>query len=104
MLNVNDVLHNNVPILNFHSFEKFAIKSLMSKYVSNDWLTTVSIKPKLEFYQQYKTTFEPANYCKIMLTRKQRSLIAKIRLVVFPINLELGRYNSIPRNERYCQV
>ena len=39
-----------------------------------------------------------------MLTRKQRSLITKIRLGVFPINLELGRYNSIPRNERYCPV
>ena len=39
-----------------------------------------------------------------MLTRKQRSLIAKICLGVFPINLKLGRYNSIPRNERYCPV
>ena len=60
MLNVNDVLQNNLPILNFHSFEKFAIKSLMSKYVSNDWLTTVSIKPKLELYQQYNTDIWPS--------------------------------------------
>ena len=43
MLTVNDVLQNNVPILNFHSFETFSIALLMFKYVSDNWLTTVSI-------------------------------------------------------------
>ena len=39
-----------------------------------------------------------------MLKGSQRSLIARLRLGIFPINLELGRYNNIPRDERWCPV
>ena len=39
-----------------------------------------------------------------MLKRWQRSLLAKLRLGVFPINLELGRYSGMPRQERWCTL
>ena len=36
------------------------------------------------------------------LKRAQRSLLAKLRLGMLPINIELGRYNGTPREERWC--
>ena len=39
-----------------------------------------------------------------MLKRSQRSLIARLRLGILSINLELGRYNTIPRDESWCPV
>ena len=45
------------------------------------------------------------NYCKVVIKRNQRSLIARLRLGILPINLQLGRsYNKIPREERWCPV
>ena len=32
------------------------------------------------------------------------SLLGKLRLGVFSINLELGRFKQIPRNERWCPL
>ena len=57
--------------------------------------------PKLETYSFYKRQYEKESYCEVMLKRWQRSLLAKLRLGIFPINLELGRYNGIPRQERW---
>ena len=44
------------------------------------------------------------NYCSMHLTRGQRSVIAKLRLGILPINIELGRYNGIERGLRMCNI
>ena len=36
--------------------------------------------------------------------RSQRSHIAKLRLGILPINVELGRYRRKPREERLCEL
>ena len=51
----------------------------------------------IKIYSFYKREFERESYCEIMLKRWQRSLLAKLRLGFFPVNLELG----IPRQERW---
>ena len=38
----------------------------------------------LELYRQYKNTAIQESYCKVSLKRGQRSVLAKIRLGVFP--------------------
>ena len=38
------------------------------------------------------------------MTRSQRSLIAKLRLGILPINIETGRYSGLPRDERFCPL
>ena len=45
-----------------------------------------------------------ANYGSVNLKRSQRALIAKLRLGIFPINIELGRYRGIPQDERLCPI
>ena len=76
---------------------------LMQQY-ENTWINQIILKPKLELYRQYKNTPSQESYCKVSLKRGQRSVLAKIRLGVFPINLELGRYSGIPREERWCAI
>ena len=39
---------------------------------------------------------------KIIIPRQHRSALAKFRCGVAPLNLEIGRYNRIPENERVC--
>ena len=67
----------------------------------NMWLINVNNKPKLHPYGIFQNTYETENYCTIGLKRGQRSLLAKLRLGTLPINIELGRYNGTPRNERW---
>ena len=76
----------------------------MKNYINNEWLPMLSLKPKLYLYHQHKACYKQENYCKLALKRSQRSVLAKLCLGVFPINLELGRYNGTPRDERWCPV
>ena len=49
-----------------------------------------------------KNEISLANYCSVNLKLSQKALIAKLRLGIFPINIELGR--EIPRDERLCPI
>ena len=70
----------------------------------HQWSLTVESKAKLHYYQKIKIKFSVENYCNVKLNRSQRSLLAKFRLGMFPINVELGRYKRIPREERICPI
>ena len=94
-----DVFTNNVPVIN----QKLIKGALMSEHTLS-WKKSLLHKTKLEIYQKYKVLYRCKDYCKINLRISQRSLIAKMRLGVFPINLETGRYNNVPRLERYCDM
>ena len=60
--------------------------------------------PKLKLYCKLKDTMTLEKYCSIHLTLGQRSLLAKLRLGVLPIEVELGRYNGTQRELRTCKV
>ena len=76
---------------------------LMADY-SPQWSTLIQQKPKLYYYKQIKNEYKAENYCYINLKKFQRSLLAKFRLGMFPINIELGRYQRIPREQRFCPL
>ena len=97
-INATDAFENNVPIVNFKQFSIYVNNTLMNIYFADIWSETIRSKPKLDLYRQHKLYIKEENYCKVMLKRSQRSLIARLRLGIFPINLELGRYNNIPRD------
>ena len=68
------------------------------------WLRLVQSKPKLYLYETFKLEYSTENYCLLNMSKYQRSLIAKLRLGVLPINIEIGRYSGLPREERYCPL
>ena len=98
-----DVLERNVPIVNSKQFYKYAEQQLLSHYNST-WSLTVESKSKLRFHKMCKNEISVANYCSVNLKRSQRGLIAKLRLGIFRINIELGRYHGISRDERLCPI
>ena len=77
---------------------------LMKHYINNECLPMLSLKPKLDLYHQHQSCYKQENYCKLALKRNQRSVLAKLRLGVFLINLELGCYNGTTRDKRWCPV
>ena len=102
-VNAIHVLQNNVPVSNFKIFAKYVTDNLIQQY-ENRSSHQIILKPKLDLYRHYKNTPSQESYCKVSLKRGQRSVLVKIRLGVFPINLELGRYSRIPREERWCVI
>lgn len=76
------------------------IRSLCSKY-EEDWRQSVESMPKLCLYKLIKITYGTEEYLK-STNRSQRSAIAKMRMGVFPIELELGRYRHKPLEDRQC--
>ena len=103
-INATDAFENNVPIVNFKQFSIYVNNMLMNVYIADIWSETIRSKPKFDLYRQHKLYIKEENYCKVMLKGSQRSLIARLRLGIFPINLELGRYKNIPRDESWCPV
>ena len=71
---------------------------------ASTWNTEVTNKPKLYMLAQYKKHYITEKYCSLNLKRSHRSLIAKLRLGIFPIRIETGRYNGLDRKDRLCLV
>ena len=102
-INCSDVFDRNVEIVNFVEFKSYALNQLMSQHHSS-WLRMVQYKSKLYLYTTFKEEFGTENYCSLNLNRTQRSLIAKLRLGILPINIETGRHAGLAREERYCPL
>ena len=73
----------------------------MRHYCAN-WNLIVESKVKLSIYKETKKKIFSETYCTLNLTRQQRSHIAKFRLGVLALNVEVGRYTKIPRENRLC--
>ena len=101
--NAQDGFDHEVPIINLKDFCNFAEKQLLAHHI-HTWSLLVESKPKLHLYKLFKNEFSTERYCIVNLKRSQRALIAKLRLGVFPINVELGRYTGTPREERLCPL
>ena len=98
-----DLFDNNVPIINFKEFLNHAKKTLLSHYEIS-WRLLATKKTKLGIYNEYKNDYHVEKYCQIHLKRFQRSLLARLRLGVLPIQVEVGRYSNIPRQDRHCPL
>ena len=60
---------------------------------------------KLRTYRLLKTDFGTASYLhNHLLTKGQRSALAKFRCGVAPLRLETGRFEGLPIEERLCPI
>ena len=67
------------------------------------WKQDIPKLSRLVNYKNFKLSFCTEHYVKTALNRRIRSLICKLRCGTLPIQVELGRYRSVPRDERLCQ-
>jgi hypothetical protein len=73
------------------------------------WSQNVPNYNRLDIYAVNISLLESDKYApKIFITaplnRSHRSIIAGLVLGTFPLQIELGRYDKIPRDERYCPL
>ncbi len=66
------------------------------------WLQSLTTKPKLRTYMEYKQTFGTEEYVKYCLSysRKRRSLIAQTRIDILPLHIETGRFRNVKLENR----
>ena len=74
------------------------------KFYHNEWPNQVQNKPKLRFYKRFKKEPNVEDYIKLNMNCMQRSYMCQLRLGILPIAIEIGRYKSIPINERFCMI
>ena len=93
-----------------NSFERMDCISLelvkermLNKYVNN-WKMQVQNKPKLYLYKTFKVEYKTEDYLKMELNCVERAYLAQLRLGILPIEIETGRYRSVAREERICQI
>ena len=67
-----------------------------------EWCNKLVFKPKLRTYKMFKSHKYTENYVKFNLSCKERSMLAKFRMGVLPINIEVGRYRNISVDQRFC--
>ena len=57
---------------------------------------------KLDFYRLFKQNFCAENYVKLNFKKQIRSVITQLRADCLSIEIELGRYQNIPRHQRFA--
>ena len=83
-------------------FSRLVVDFLTQKHQTS-WRNSVMEMPKLRTYKNINETFSVQPYVRSNISRQDRSLIARMRCGVFPIELELGRYRGIPADRRFCK-
>ena len=68
------------------------------------WSQDLSNMPKLRTYQLFKSILEPEPYLLLYIPRKIRSSLAKFRLSNHTLEIEVGRHNNIPSDQRFCKL
>lgn len=59
---------------------------------------------KLEYYKQFKVDFCYEKYLDILTNSKQRELYTKFRISAHNLEIEVGRYTGIERQNRICKL
>ena len=76
----------------------------LTKLEEKDWLDELAAKPKLRLLKTLKSELAVAEHVTSFLSKKQRSLIPRLRMGNLPIALETGRYEGKSISERICVV
>ena len=74
---------------------------LMNDYVT-EWKRFISDYSCLDIYCGIKSKYEMEIDISSCVSKFYRSTIAKLRLGVFPLKVETGRYRHIPHSQRVC--
>ncbi|MEW8544936.1 MAG: reverse transcriptase family protein, partial [Candidatus Thiodiazotropha sp.] len=57
---------------------------------------------KLRTYRNFKTEYVTERYVKVLLSKSERSAMAKFRCGVAPLRIETGRFERLPVEQRLC--
>jgi hypothetical protein len=69
---------------------------------SAQWKINVQNSRKLRTYRSFKQNLELEAYVISIMNRGYRSVLARLRAGVLPLQIETGRWRSVPADERFC--
>ena len=87
--------------INLETVDPSLVKSLLLHAYAAQWNESINEMPKLRLYKHLKMSYGVEDYLKCT-TKLQRSVMAKMRFGIFPIEQELGRYRNKPLEDRLC--
>ena len=101
---VCSLLDFNDAFVNMSVIDLDLFKERLKLHVSEKWKTSVLSKPKLRTYQLYKKDLKPEWYVENFVGRFQRSIFARFRCGVLPLQIEVGRFRGQSVEQRICQL
>ena len=69
-----------------------------------EWSMLVNETSKLSYYKRFKREFGFENYLDFIKNDQLRILLTRFRLTSHNSEIEVGRYNNISRDFRYCKM
>ena len=80
------------------------VKDILLQAQQREIQTEVLFKPKLKVYREIKCEYNTAEpFVHQVNNRKSRSLITLLRARCLPIEVEVGRWQNVPRENRICK-
>ncbi len=99
----NEIDQENVVASNLQvSINKWS--ALFHEIQCNQWSVIIARNPKLRTYVTFKDTYEVEPYALSFMNRKHtgRSYLAQYRCGILPLEIETGRWQNKPVEERIC--
>ncbi len=80
------------------------IWALLHEKDCTKWISSVSNSPKLRTYALFKKDYCVEPYVYLVLNRKYRSVLAKLRTGILPLEIEVGRWRNTAVELRLCKM
>jgi len=77
-------------------------KHRVVNYSTLDWQTAIETSSRCYHYNNFKSLLTIEKYLTMDIQLKYRIAISKFRLSNHRLNIELGRYNNVPKENRIC--
>ena len=100
LMNLDTEDRNAIKLIEERMFESF--KEDWVNKVSSDQGARPSQANRFRTYNKFKFDYGAEYYVKSVLSRNNRSAIAKFRCGVTPLRIETGRFERLPMDQRLC--
>jgi hypothetical protein len=100
-LNLNEEIPNLEAVTSEHI--EAITKTLEEKYLTF-WKHKLENSSKLTFYSTFKTDHNLEKYLVLIKDPYKRKCLSRFRVSSHNLQIEIGRYQNIPREERLCEI
>ena len=103
-VNISKIINKHAHTLKPRSRCSTTISEALREEFVKNWSSAKNQSPKLEFYNEIKTKFEPEKYLTIITNSSYRKSLTRYRISCHNLFVERGRYENPPilREDRWC--
>ena len=93
----------NQGVENEHTFMQLFVQRLKDNHLQN-WYSYLETCPKLNVYRHIKSSYDHEYFLDVLNIRKFRYCYAQFRTGAHSLELERGRYQNLPTEQRTCKI